>query len=129
MTAGYMDFYQSWVVASFMHRPLFQGELFGFPLLIVPWKLLGYLGVLMFGCRWFPQMLASRKAKQVKMPRVFWVMSVIGSFCLLTYFIFGKNDSVGILSNLLPAFVAAYNLILDFKHEKRMNVTSGSSEK
>lgn len=103
-------------LASIMHRTLYEGELFGFQVLIVPWKLIGYFGVLMFGCRWFPQMLASRRAKQVRMPRVFWVMSVVGSVCLLTYFVFGKTDSVGILSNLFPAFVASYNLYLDLKN-------------
>ena len=37
--------------------------------------------------------------------------------CCCRYFIFGKNDSVGILSNLFPLFVALYNLYLDFKSE------------
>lgn len=105
-------------LATVMHRTLYEGELFGIQVLIVPWKLIGYFGVLMFGCRWIPQMLASRRAKQVRMPRVFWIMSVVGSLCLLTYFVFGKTDSVGILSNLLPAFVAGYNLYLDLKHRR-----------
>jgi lipid-A-disaccharide synthase-like uncharacterized protein len=103
---------------SFMHRPLWEGEWFGRAVVIVPWKIVGYFGVIMFGCRWLPQMWVSRRAKQVRMPRIFWVMSVIGSVCLLSYFVFGKNDSVGILSNLLPAFVASYNLYLDLKNRK-----------
>jgi lipid-A-disaccharide synthase-like uncharacterized protein len=52
------------------------------------------------------------------MPRTFWYMSLMGSVCLLSYFVFGKNDSVGILSNLFPLFVAAYNLALDNRHRK-----------
>jgi lipid-A-disaccharide synthase-like uncharacterized protein len=44
-------------------------------------------------------------------------MSVTGSLLLLCYFIFGKNDSVGILSNLFPAGVAIYNLVLDIRHK------------
>ena len=47
------------------------------------------------------------------MPRLFWYMSAAGSVLLLGYFIFGKNDSVGVLSNLFPLFVALYNLYLD----------------
>jgi len=43
-------------------------------------------------------------------------MSVVGSLLVLAYFTLGKWDSVGILSNLFPAFVAAYNLVLDFRH-------------
>ena len=42
-------------------------------------------------------------------------MSVTGSILLLAYFIFGKNDSVGILSNLFPALIAFYNLYLDIR--------------
>jgi lipid-A-disaccharide synthase-like uncharacterized protein len=30
----------------------------------------------------------------------------------------GKNDSVGILSNLFPAGVAGYNLYLDLRHKR-----------
>jgi lipid-A-disaccharide synthase-like uncharacterized protein len=32
-----------------------------------------------------------------------------------SYFIWGKNDAVGILTNLLPAGVALYNLVLDIR--------------
>jgi lipid-A-disaccharide synthase-like uncharacterized protein len=42
-------------------------------------------------------------------------MSVAGSGLLLSYFIWGKNDSVGVLSNLFPAAVAVYNLMMDVK--------------
>jgi lipid-A-disaccharide synthase-like uncharacterized protein len=86
---------------------------------ITPWKLVGYLGVLLFGGRWLVQMWASRRGQRVIVPRLFWYMSLAGSLCLLAYFIFGKNDSVGILSNLLPAFVASYNLFLDITHKRR----------
>jgi len=51
-------------------------------------------------------------------PTVFWFMSISGSLLLLSYFIFGKNDSVGILSNLFPAGVAGYNLYLDLTHKR-----------
>jgi lipid-A-disaccharide synthase-like uncharacterized protein len=51
-------------------------------------------------------------------------MSALGSVLLLAYFIFGKNDSVGILSNLFPLFVALYNLYLDFKHHRRVTASS-----
>lgn len=100
---------------GFMHTPFFEGRLFGFDLSIYPWKVVGYFGVGMFGFRWLPQMLASRKARQVRMPRIFWIMSVIGSLALLSYFFFGKPDSVGLLSNAFPCVVATYNLYLDLK--------------
>jgi lipid-A-disaccharide synthase-like uncharacterized protein len=79
-------------------------------------KLVGYLGAVMFASRWFVQLWASRVSGRPVMPRTFWYMSLLGSVCLLSYFVFGKNDSVGILSNLFPLFVAAYNLVLDGRH-------------
>ncbi len=102
--------------SGFMHRVFFEGEFLGKPVALYPWKLVGYFGVLLFAGRWLPQLLASKKAKQVRMPRVFWVLSVLGSLSLLSYFIFGKTDSVGILANLFPAFVGLYNLVLDLKN-------------
>ena len=105
---------------SFMDRQYHVFESIGHGVTITPWKLVGYFGVIMFGGRWLPQFLASRKAKMVRMPRIFWVMSVIGSCCLLSYFTFGKNDSVGVLSNLFPACVATYNLVLDIRHMRRL---------
>lgn len=100
---------------GFMHHPFFEGSFLGYELVLYPWKIIGYFGVIMFAGRWLPQLWASKKAKQVKMPRVFWIMSVLGSISLLSYFTFGKTDSVGILANLFPSFVGLYNLILDLK--------------
>jgi lipid-A-disaccharide synthase-like uncharacterized protein len=85
---------------------------------ITPWKLVGYLGVALFAGRWFVQMFYSRRHGRPVLPTVFWLMSISGSLLLLSYFIFGKNDSVGILSNLFPATVACYNLALDLKNRK-----------
>jgi lipid-A-disaccharide synthase-like uncharacterized protein len=86
---------------------------------ITPWKLIGYLGVALFAGRWFVQLWASKRAKKPTMPTLFWYMSMSGSVLLLAYFTFGKNDSVGILSNLFPAFIAGYNLWLDVTHRRR----------
>ena len=38
---------------------------------------------------------------------------------LVSYFTFGKNDSVGILSNAFPALVSVYNLVIDLRHRKK----------
>ncbi len=80
---------------------------------ITPWKLVGYAGVALFSGRWLVQIYYSRQHRRSVMPPLFWYMSMAGSVALLSYFIFGKNDSVGILSNLFPAFVAFYNLTLE----------------
>ena len=81
-----------------------------------PWKLIGWVGALMFGSRWVVQFVASRRAKKPVIPRVFWYMSIVGSIMTLSYFVWGKNDSVGILQNLFPMFTASYSLWLDIKH-------------
>ena len=86
-------------------------EFFG--VVITPWKLVGYLGVALFAGRWFIQLFASQRHGKPMLPRTFWYMSAAGSLLLLCYFIFGKNDSVGILSNLFPLFIALYNLRLE----------------
>ena len=87
-----------------------------FGVTITPWKLVGYGGVCLFAGRWFVQLAASQARGKVVMPRLFWYMSALGSVLLLAYFIFGRNDSVGILSNLFPFLTASYNLYLDFRH-------------
>ncbi|HZF14379.1 MAG TPA: lipid-A-disaccharide synthase N-terminal domain-containing protein [Steroidobacteraceae bacterium] len=85
---------------------------------ITPWKLIGYLGVALFAGRWFVQLYASRRERRPVVPRLFWYMSIVGSLMLLCYFVFGKNDSVGILSNAFPFAVAAYNLYLDIRSRR-----------
>ncbi|MGV6853301.1 MAG: lipid-A-disaccharide synthase N-terminal domain-containing protein [bacterium] len=102
-----------------MNNTIFVLEILGATLVITPWKVIGYLGVMLFAGRWFVQLWASRKSKKVIMPRLFWYMSIAGSLMLLSYFIFGKNDSVGILSNSFPFLIASYNLYLDITDKRR----------
>ena len=92
---------------------------------LTPWKVVGFLGMAMFTSRWFVQVYATRKHKRVVMPLSFWVLSVCGSVLLLAYFIVGKNDSVGILSNLFPVFVSVYNLAMHLRHHR--NSTTGDA--
>ena len=103
-----------------MNDVLLQFTVFGKPVIITAWKLIGYAGVAIFAGRWFVQLAASHLAKRSTIPRLFWYLSLLGSVLLLSYFTFGKNDSVGILSNLFPSFIAGYNLFLDVRHGKRM---------
>ena len=113
---------------GWMHRPFFESRALGRQVVIYPWKIIGYFGVLMFGLRWLPQLIASRRAKKVTMPRIFWIMSVLGSLSLLTYFFFGKPDSVGVLSTLFPSLVACYNLVLDIRNSIRPHPPAAEPE-
>jgi len=103
---------------SFMHLEI--ARIFGVKL--TGWKLVGFLGVFLFTGRWLVQLYASRKAGRPVMGRAFWLLSMLGSTLLLTYFVVGKNDSVGVLSNLFPCFVAAYNLYLDIRYHRANGV-------
>lgn len=94
---------------------------------ITPWKLIGYTGVLLFGGRWVVQLFASSRKMKPTFPGLFWYMSLVGSLCLLSYFTFGKNDSVGVFSNLFPVTVASYNLFLHTTHKKRKRETMAGS--
>ena len=89
----------------------------GFGIHMTAWKLIGLTGALMFGGRWLVQFVASRRAGKPVIPRVFWYMSVVGSIMTLSYFVFSsKQDAVGVVQNLFPAFTALYSLSLDIKH-------------
>lgn len=103
-----------------MNDVLFQLNFFGQPVIVTAWKLIGYTGVALFAGRWFVQLAASHLAGRSTIPRLFWYMSLAGSALLLGYFTFGKNDSVGILANLFPSFVAGYNLFLDLRRGRQM---------
>jgi lipid-A-disaccharide synthase-like uncharacterized protein len=106
-----MDF----IPTDFMNSPISWLEWTGIHM--SPWKLIGLTGALMFGCRWVVQFLASRRAGKPVIPRLFWYMSIVGSLMTLSYFIFSqKQDSVGIIQNLFPAFTACYSLYLDIRH-------------
>lgn len=86
-------------------------------ILVTPWKLIGYGGALLFAARWLVQLVASRRARRPVIPRIFWIMSIVGSGMTLAYFLFSaKSDSVGVLQNLFPAITAVYSLHLDLRH-------------
>ena len=109
-------------------------------LTVTYWKLFAYFGTFLFAGRWVVQAYASRKAGRPVTTAWFWILSLVGSAFCLSYWIFGpKHDSVGVLQNLLPAFVAAYNLYLEiryyrangvpaFRHGEISNSTSGVDE-
>jgi lipid-A-disaccharide synthase-like uncharacterized protein len=97
-----------------MNEPILW--LSGFGIVFTPWKVIGLVGGLMFAGRWLVQFIASRRAGKPVIPRLFWYMSIVGSLMALSYFVFGKNDAVGILQNAFPAFTALYSLVLDIRH-------------
>jgi lipid-A-disaccharide synthase-like uncharacterized protein len=85
---------------------------------LTPWKVIGVVGALMFAARWFVQAWASKKAGKSVVPLTFWAMSIGGSALTLAYFVFGKNDAVGIIQNISPFFLALYNVRLELKRRR-----------
>lgn len=96
-------------------------------LTITPWKLIGLVGACLFTARWFVQLYATKRLRRVVMPMAFWYLSIIGSVMTLAYFIWGKNDSVGIIQNAFPAFVAIYNIFIHFRHRRDAAIGSAGS--
>ena len=100
---------------DFMNTPFEWLEWTG--LHMSPWKIIGLAGALMFAGRWLVQFVASRRQRRPVIPRLFWYMSLAGSAMTLSYFLFSaKQDAVGVLQNLFPAFTAAYSLWLDIRY-------------
>lgn len=101
---------------------------------ITPWKLVGYLGVGCFGLRWLVQIVASARERRAVVPVVFWLITLCGASFQLSYFVWGKNDSVGILASVSPILIAAYNLYLElgYRKDRRVDregvVTEGSKD-
>lgn len=83
------------------------------------WKCVGLAGALMFSARWFVHMWHRNRTKTAEVPTVFWIMSLIGASLTSAYFIFGKNDSVGIIQNVMPMSVAGWNLWMDLNHRRQ----------
>jgi lipid-A-disaccharide synthase-like uncharacterized protein len=100
-----------------------------FDVVVTPWKLIGYLGVLLFAGRWVVQTIATGRRGEPAFPSAFWMMSMAGSGLLLIYFIWGKNDSVGVLSNLFPMAVALYNFGMHRRAATRRELTDSDTRK
>jgi len=95
---------------------------------VTPWKLIGYLGVLLFTARWFVQAYATKKLKRVTVPMMFWYLSVGGSVLQLAYFVWGKNDSVGIMNTAFPMLVSVYNVVAHLRYHKPEVISPGGPE-
>jgi lipid-A-disaccharide synthase-like uncharacterized protein len=84
-------------------------------LAITGWKLIGWTGALCFSLRWGVQVWHRARTRESSLPRSFWWISVVGASMALAYFLFGQQDSVGVLQNALPLALAIWNLSMDRK--------------
>src|SRR5260221_6002943 len=76
------------------------------------WKVIGLSGSLIFGIRFLLQWIASERAGKSIIPVGFWECSLFGSLLALSYFIFYRHDSVGVIMTILPVPVYPPHLYL-----------------
>lgn len=108
-----------------MNDHLLVLQLFGVSVVVTAWKIIGWTGALCFTARWFVQAYHRMRTKTAEVPTAFWWISLLGAGMTLSYFVFGKNDSVGIIQNLFPMTIAVYNLVLDAKHRRERAAKAG----
>jgi lipid-A-disaccharide synthase-like uncharacterized protein len=82
------------------------------------WKVIGWLGNVVFFSRFIIQWFATEKRKQVVVPSLFWWLSLFGTLLLLTYALFFKRDSVFIAAYAFSWIPYIRNLIIHRRHKK-----------
>lgn len=73
------------------------------------WLVLGLAGQFAFGSRFLLQWVASERAREVVVPRGFWILSLAGGAALLVY-AWHKHDPVFVIGQLLGLLIYARNL-------------------
>jgi lipid-A-disaccharide synthase-like uncharacterized protein len=84
------------------------------------WKVIGWMGNVIFFSRFVVQWYATEKRKQVVVPVAFWWLSLIGSLLLLSYALFSKHDSVFIFAYAFTWIPYIRNLIIHRRHAEAL---------
>src|SRR5437016_8333840 len=79
------------------------------------WKVVGWLGNLVFFSRFFVQWYATEKLRRVVVPTAFWWLSLTGSVLLLIYSL-RQRDSVFIFAYAFTWIPYIRNLIIHRQH-------------
>ena len=82
------------------------------------WKVIGWIGNVVFFSRFFVQWWATEKHKRVVVPNAFWWLSLAGSLLLLSYGLYRK-DSVFIFAYAFTWIPYIRNLIISHRSENR----------
>jgi lipid-A-disaccharide synthase-like uncharacterized protein len=82
------------------------------------WKVVGWLGNVVFFSRFMVQWYATERKRQVVVPPAFWWLSLIGSLLLLLYAIFYRRDSVFIAAYAFTWIPYIRNLIIHQRHRE-----------
>ena len=82
------------------------------------WKVIGLSGSFVFALRFILQGIASERAKRSVIPVGFWECSLLGCLLSLSYFAIYRQDSVGVIQNLIPLPIYLRNLYFRYKKEE-----------
>lgn len=93
----------------------FQGKFLGIDW--HPWKVVGWLGNLIFSTRFFVQWYATERRGQVVIPSAFWWLSLAGSLMLLLYALVYQRDSVFIFAYAFTWIPYIRNLMIHRKYK------------
>lgn len=80
------------------------------------WKVLGWIGNVVFFSRFFVQWVATEKRKQVVVPISFWWLSLIGSILLLAYGLW-QRDSVFIFAYAFTWVPYIRSLVIHYRNK------------
>ncbi len=75
------------------------------------WYVVGFLGQMFFGSRFFVQWFASERAGKIVVPRGFWYLSLVGGFALFAY-AWHRRDPVFAMGQVAGLLIYARNLSL-----------------
>jgi lipid-A-disaccharide synthase-like uncharacterized protein len=92
------------------------------------WKVIGWIGNVVFFSRFLVQWHASEKHKRVVVPAVFWWLSLTGTLLLLTYAVH-KLDSVFIVAYLFSWIPYVRNLMIHHRYEKAHKGCTGCGQR
>jgi lipid-A-disaccharide synthase-like uncharacterized protein len=81
------------------------------------WKVIGWLGNLIFSSRFLVQWYVTEKKKRVVVPQAFWWLSLIGSLTFLCYSIH-QQDSVFIFAYAFTWIPYSRNLIIHRRYKE-----------
>jgi lipid-A-disaccharide synthase-like uncharacterized protein len=91
------------------------------------WKVIGFLGNVVFFSRFFVQWYATERLKRVVVPIAFWWLSLVGSLLLLIYSI-RQRDSVFIVAYAFTWIPYIRNLVIHTRHREAHRDCPGCGE-